>query len=223
MVPGCEAQAPVVQKVDGVIHWIAQLVSLRLIQWIAMYPMDSAIHLLNNRGQFSKSKTCYYAHPFSDLTSKGILIFKPVIWELYFFLICEAITSSKWIHHIIKLPFSTFSSIRQTGCSSSHALRVQKKNMFIQFCSPIENLYSISDHNGQSLYPYTHFQTKRTQKSYSLGWHTAHPYITTVALNHCTPPPPPASHPKQNMVSLVSSRILQAQALPFSSRVASLP
>ena len=79
MVPGCEAQAPVVQKVDGVIHWIAQLVSLRLIQWIAMYPMDSAIHLLNNRDQFSKSKTCYYAHPFSDLTSKGILIFKPGI------------------------------------------------------------------------------------------------------------------------------------------------
>ena len=65
---------------------------------------------------------------------------------------------------------------------------------------------------------YTQVPTKRAQKSYSLGWHTAHPYITTVALNHRR-----ASHPKQNMVSLVSSRILQAQALPFSSRVASLP
>ena len=36
-------QAPV--KVDS------QFVSLILIRWIAIYPMDSAIHLLNNRGQ----------------------------------------------------------------------------------------------------------------------------------------------------------------------------
>ena len=128
---------------------------------------------------------------FSDLTSKGILIFKPGIWELYFFLICEAITSSKWIHHIIKLPFSTFSSIRQTGCSSSHALRAQKKNMSIQFCSPIENLYSISDHNGQNLYP---FSDQKSSK------------IILVGVAHCTPlyynsspqplhPPPPLPLP----------------------------
>ena len=36
-------QAPV--KVDS------QFVSLILIRWIAIYPMDSAINLLNNRGQ----------------------------------------------------------------------------------------------------------------------------------------------------------------------------
>ena len=36
-------QAPV--KVDS------QFVSLILIRWIAIYPMDSAIHLLNNQGQ----------------------------------------------------------------------------------------------------------------------------------------------------------------------------
>ena len=42
--------APVVQKVDSAIHWIIQLVSLILIHWIAIYPVDSAIHLLNNWG-----------------------------------------------------------------------------------------------------------------------------------------------------------------------------
>ena len=41
-------QAPVVQKVDNAIHWIAQLVSLIPIRWIEIYPIDSVIHLLNN-------------------------------------------------------------------------------------------------------------------------------------------------------------------------------
>ena len=40
--------APVVQKVD---NGIAQLVSLILIHWIEIYPVDSAIQLLNNWGQ----------------------------------------------------------------------------------------------------------------------------------------------------------------------------
>ena len=100
-----------------------------------------------------------------------------------------------FLSHIIKLPFSTFSSIRQTGCSSSHALRVQKKNIFIQFCSPIENLYSISDHNGQNLYP---FSDQKSSK------------IILVGVAHCTllyynsspqplPPPPPLPlHPILN-------------------------
>ena len=29
-------------------HWIAQLVSLALIRWIVIYPVNSAIQLLNN-------------------------------------------------------------------------------------------------------------------------------------------------------------------------------
>ena len=33
------------------IHWIVQLVSLILIHWIVIYPVDSAIQLLNNWGQ----------------------------------------------------------------------------------------------------------------------------------------------------------------------------
>ena len=33
-----------------VIQWIAQLVSLILIRWIVIYPVDSAIQRLNNRG-----------------------------------------------------------------------------------------------------------------------------------------------------------------------------
>ena len=36
------------------IHWILQLVLLLLIQWIAIYPVDSAIHRLNNWGQMDK-------------------------------------------------------------------------------------------------------------------------------------------------------------------------
>ena len=43
-------QASVVQKVDSTIHWIAQLVSLTLIRWIVIYPVDSVIQLLNNWG-----------------------------------------------------------------------------------------------------------------------------------------------------------------------------
>ena len=40
-------QAPVVQKLDSAI----QLVSLIFIHWIVIYPVDSAIQLLNNWGQ----------------------------------------------------------------------------------------------------------------------------------------------------------------------------
>ena len=40
-------QAPVVQKVDCAIHWIAQLVYRILVHWIVTYPVDSAIQLLN--------------------------------------------------------------------------------------------------------------------------------------------------------------------------------
>ena len=50
--------APVFRKADSTIHWInitiqwiVQLVFVILIRWIAIYPVDSAIQLLNNRGQ----------------------------------------------------------------------------------------------------------------------------------------------------------------------------
>ena len=39
--------ALVFQKVDSAIHWIAQLVPLILIHWIAIYPVEYDIHLLN--------------------------------------------------------------------------------------------------------------------------------------------------------------------------------
>ena len=42
--------ASVVKKADSTIQWIVQLVSLILIYWIEIYPMDSAIQLLNNWG-----------------------------------------------------------------------------------------------------------------------------------------------------------------------------
>ena len=42
--------APVVQTLDSAIHWITQLVLLVFIRWIVIYPLDSAIHRLNNWG-----------------------------------------------------------------------------------------------------------------------------------------------------------------------------
>ena len=52
-----ELLALVVQTLDSAIHRIkiypvvTQLVSLILIHWIVIYPVDSAIQRLNNRGQ----------------------------------------------------------------------------------------------------------------------------------------------------------------------------
>ena len=44
-------QSPVFRKADKAIYWIMQLVSLILIRWIVIYPMNSAIQRLNNSGQ----------------------------------------------------------------------------------------------------------------------------------------------------------------------------
>ena len=66
-------------------------------------------------------------------------------------------------------------------------LEFKRKICSYNFVVPLKTYIQFQTIMGKT---YTHFQTKRTQKSYSLGWHTAHPYITTVALNHCTPPPP---------------------------------
>ena len=41
--------ALVVQTLDDAIHWIKNL-SLILIHWIVIYPVDSAIQPLNNQG-----------------------------------------------------------------------------------------------------------------------------------------------------------------------------
>ena len=55
-------QAPVVQKVDSAIHRINQYPADKRVRnncvicWIVIYPSDSAIHLLNNRGQFFTQK-----------------------------------------------------------------------------------------------------------------------------------------------------------------------
>ena len=53
-------QALDVQKVDSAIQCIIHLTLLIVIRWIVIYPVDSAIHLLNNWGQVHisrKSKT----------------------------------------------------------------------------------------------------------------------------------------------------------------------
>ena len=56
-------QGPVFQTLDSAIHRIkiypvdtAQLVSLILIRWIVIYPVDNAIQRLNNWGKTSNVK-----------------------------------------------------------------------------------------------------------------------------------------------------------------------
>lgn len=46
-------QVSIVQKLDNIIsiQWIMVLVSLKLIRWKVIYPFDSALQLLNNRGE----------------------------------------------------------------------------------------------------------------------------------------------------------------------------
>ena len=47
-------QVPVVQTLDSAILWITQLVLRVFIRRIVIYPVDSAIHRLNNWGQIGK-------------------------------------------------------------------------------------------------------------------------------------------------------------------------
>ena len=43
------------------VQWIAQLVSVILFRWIVIYPVNSAIPLLNNRGLVSEACTYGFA------------------------------------------------------------------------------------------------------------------------------------------------------------------
>ena len=64
------AQAPVFNRWitlstrENTTHWIVQLVSLTLISCIVIYPVGSAIHLLNNWGQDN------YLGAASDVTNR---------------------------------------------------------------------------------------------------------------------------------------------------------
>ena len=68
--------APVVQKVNSAIQWIVQLVSLIRIHWlvIVIYPMDSAIQLLNYWGLMDNA--------IQPLTTEAKLL-PPCIKEIY--------------------------------------------------------------------------------------------------------------------------------------------
>ena len=48
----CSA-GPVVQKMDSTIQWISIKKIVCVIHWILDYPVDSAIHVLNNRVQYN--------------------------------------------------------------------------------------------------------------------------------------------------------------------------
>ena len=73
-------QAPVVRKVDNAIHWIAQLDVVILILWIAIYPVDSAIQLSNNRGLVVSFPTLQYRYTVYRVSQK----FVPLLYSLYF-------------------------------------------------------------------------------------------------------------------------------------------
>ena len=60
--------------------------------------------------------------------------------------------------------------------------------MLIQFCSPIENLYSISDHNGQNLYP---FSDQKNSKLILVGVAHCTPLYYNSSPQPLHPPPPP--------------------------------
>ena len=46
-----------VRWVSQAIQWMTQFLSLILIRWIVSYPVNGAIHLLNNRGQYDSIRT----------------------------------------------------------------------------------------------------------------------------------------------------------------------
>ena len=65
---------PVVRKVDSAIHWIAQLVVVILNRWIAIYSVDSAIQLSNNRGlDLVPRKMVKFNQGLSQTLSKGLV------------------------------------------------------------------------------------------------------------------------------------------------------
>ena len=50
--------ATVIQKMDSAIHQISISETNCTIQWIVIYPVDSAIHLFNNWHQEVKGSSC---------------------------------------------------------------------------------------------------------------------------------------------------------------------
>ena len=65
--------APVVQKVDSAIQWISIRETNWVIHWIEIYPVDSAIHLLNNWGLAANSLLLAREHS-PDVNNKPISI-----------------------------------------------------------------------------------------------------------------------------------------------------
>ena len=109
----------VVQMVDNTIHrinpspHIAQSVSLTLIRWIVIYPRNSAILLLNNRGQINQCPVDKYIYgmqmhypldrdwssrkqypPFENLGPESYIIFKVIIRNRFL--------TIKWFKHAIR-------------------------------------------------------------------------------------------------------------------------
>jgi len=65
------------------IQWITQLVSLTLIHWMVIYPVDSATQLLNNQGQVhkwvSKWRGSYLWFTSTPFTEEAIFTVEPAI------------------------------------------------------------------------------------------------------------------------------------------------
>ena len=77
------ALAPVVRKVDNAIHRINRIVwfvLLTLIHWIAIYPVDSVIQPLSNRGLAGNIVLCSWARHFTLTVHLSTHVYKLVGW-----------------------------------------------------------------------------------------------------------------------------------------------
>ena len=94
-------QAPVVRKLDNGLHpikWIMQLVSLILIRWIVIYPVESATQRLTNRGHNTRHKSLKHK-PFLLNFLENFLhsLFTP-----FFSLKCAPLLPRCWATRILK-------------------------------------------------------------------------------------------------------------------------
>ena len=122
-----------------------QLVSLTFIRWIVIYPVDSAIQRLNNRGQISKIHTRFQTWP---LGRNYVMI--------------------TYIRAQTKNFYKLFSNSHIS--ISFLFFGIETINTFIHSRSSVENHPRFQTKISKV---YTRFQTKKAQKPYLLGRHIA--------------------------------------------------
>ena len=94
-------QAPVVRKLDNGLHpikWIMQLVSLILIRWIVIYPVESATQRLTNRGHNTRHKSLKHIPVLLNFLENFL---HPLFTPL-FSLKCAPLLPQSWATRILK-------------------------------------------------------------------------------------------------------------------------